>query len=418
MTLETTIKPEPADSGTYSSLVVARSSANTTRGIKRGRDNDDDTVRETIEANAVVKEEPMTDNIQIKKEPRDDPELAPYPGSTEEAEQRKRARASPRVSSSTRAKKVKVEHEVVDLTEEELLAEAWGMAREASSAPVAESLRRMEANHQQRELDNLKIDMKAKWYKPSTFFSRPERISERIQARSAGNPLPGQVIHPAIRDADGNQYRRSERRIQKYMAEAYGSSRVGKTTKQTKLASTIGRKLTEKQLEKSIADGTAQVVASKAAVEPMLDDGTHCTCGEARDTTAIFCDNKDCERGWYHLECVGLQEIPKGKWVCVYCKTPSVNNANGRTLKSTTLSPRHNLPQVGKEGTTTPTSSHRQKLPSAQRTMPATRPRPVIRPRPFKRAQSEGPSTGLSLPIRPGNSAKAYRGSGAKSVVG
>ncbi|PMD38685.1 hypothetical protein L207DRAFT_584088 [Hyaloscypha variabilis F] len=32
----------------------------------------------------------------------------------------------------------------------------------------------------------------------------------------------------------------------------------------------------------------------------------------------IGCENKDCEQEWFHLECVGLSEIPPrtAKWYC------------------------------------------------------------------------------------------------------
>ncbi|KAL3880032.1 hypothetical protein ACJMK2_032304 [Sinanodonta woodiana] len=34
----------------------------------------------------------------------------------------------------------------------------------------------------------------------------------------------------------------------------------------------------------------------------------------------IACDNKGCPTEWYHVQCVGLKLVPKGKWVCFKCK--------------------------------------------------------------------------------------------------
>lgn len=34
----------------------------------------------------------------------------------------------------------------------------------------------------------------------------------------------------------------------------------------------------------------------------------------------IGCDRMNCPIEWYHLECVGLKETPKGEWFCPKCK--------------------------------------------------------------------------------------------------
>uniref|UniRef100_A0A0R3QK12 PHD domain-containing protein n=1 Tax=Brugia timori TaxID=42155 RepID=A0A0R3QK12_9BILA len=33
----------------------------------------------------------------------------------------------------------------------------------------------------------------------------------------------------------------------------------------------------------------------------------------------IMCDNKQCPIEWFHFQCVGLTEAPKGKWYCERC---------------------------------------------------------------------------------------------------
>ena len=30
----------------------------------------------------------------------------------------------------------------------------------------------------------------------------------------------------------------------------------------------------------------------------------------------IKCDNPKCKREWFHFHCVGLRNLPKGKWFC------------------------------------------------------------------------------------------------------
>ena len=47
-----------------------------------------------------------------------------------------------------------------------------------------------------------------------------------------------------------------------------------------------------------------------------------CTCGQPSFGTMIACDDEACVREWFHLECVGLKEVPIGRsWYCYECKT-------------------------------------------------------------------------------------------------
>mmetsp|Transcript_28899 Transcript_28899/g.54121 ORF Transcript_28899/g.54121 Transcript_28899/m.54121 type:complete len:232 (-) Transcript_28899:162-857(-) len=47
------------------------------------------------------------------------------------------------------------------------------------------------------------------------------------------------------------------------------------------------------------------------------DEGSFCTCnGRVRSEQWIGCENPDCSIAWYHLECVGLVDVPEGAWFC------------------------------------------------------------------------------------------------------
>ncbi|KAI9749759.1 MAG: hypothetical protein M4579_006749 [Chaenotheca gracillima] len=52
------------------------------------------------------------------------------------------------------------------------------------------------------------------------------------------------------------------------------------------------------------------------------DEPRYCSCGDVSWGTMIMCENADCEREWFHLECVGLSEIPgrTTKWYCPECR--------------------------------------------------------------------------------------------------
>ncbi|KAF2101218.1 hypothetical protein NA57DRAFT_72660 [Rhizodiscina lignyota] len=54
------------------------------------------------------------------------------------------------------------------------------------------------------------------------------------------------------------------------------------------------------------------------------DEPRYCLCGDVSWGTMICCSNDDCEREWFHLQCVGLEEdkMPgrRAKWYCPECR--------------------------------------------------------------------------------------------------
>jgi len=41
----------------------------------------------------------------------------------------------------------------------------------------------------------------------------------------------------------------------------------------------------------------------------------YCLCRRGTYGTMVGCDNRDCKIEWFHLECVGLKELPQGGWM-------------------------------------------------------------------------------------------------------
>lgn len=86
-----------------------------------------------------------------------------------------------------------------------------------------------------------------------------------------------------------------------------------------------------------------------AALEPVPDtkdeyidpdEPRYCMCSDVSWGTMIACDNDDCEKEWFHLECVGLSELPprRTKWYCPECRKKlklgqSTNGLVGRTVQ-------------------------------------------------------------------------------------
>jgi hypothetical protein len=44
----------------------------------------------------------------------------------------------------------------------------------------------------------------------------------------------------------------------------------------------------------------------------------------------VACDNDDCPRQWFHLECLGLKTVPKSaSWYCTECRDGLSSTARG-----------------------------------------------------------------------------------------
>ena len=47
-----------------------------------------------------------------------------------------------------------------------------------------------------------------------------------------------------------------------------------------------------------------------------------CKCKMSEDEDGlIMCESKTCKIQWFHIKCMRIKKIPKGKWFCVKCKT-------------------------------------------------------------------------------------------------
>lgn len=54
-----------------------------------------------------------------------------------------------------------------------------------------------------------------------------------------------------------------------------------------------------------------------------VDTEVYCICRNVSHGEMICCDGKNCPYEWFHFECVGLTEAPKGSWLCDDCKKES-----------------------------------------------------------------------------------------------
>ncbi|KAJ5174525.1 uncharacterized protein N7482_000402 [Penicillium canariense] len=57
----------------------------------------------------------------------------------------------------------------------------------------------------------------------------------------------------------------------------------------------------------------------------------YCLCGDVSFGTMICCENQDCEYVWFHLDCVGLSDVPSrtAKWYCPECRVKFDKGTDG-----------------------------------------------------------------------------------------
>lgn len=74
---------------------------------------------------------------------------------------------------------------------------------------------------------------------------------------------------------------------------------------------------------------TRLAAAAAAAVTPSMDldlpvdpnEPTYCFCNQVSYGEMIACDSPNCKIEWFHYDCVGLKDTPRGKWYCSNCAT-------------------------------------------------------------------------------------------------
>lgn len=77
--------------------------------------------------------------------------------------------------------------------------------------------------------------------------------------------------------------------------------------------------------------GEAMKSETVADGEQVATDGTlYCTCRGPSAGEMVACEGKKCKIEWFHFECVGLKEAPKGTWYCPTCTFDRRRKSGGR----------------------------------------------------------------------------------------
>jgi len=124
----------------------------------------------------------------------------------------------------------------------------------------------------------------------------PSRKNARVRTVSDAQNVSINVVESSDIDEAEKGFRRTMKKG-KDLPEISGDQIVGSTT--------LGK------------DSAALTITLPAT---QLSEVLYCYCNRISFGKMIACDNDSCEYEWFHLGCVGLMEIPKGKWYCEYCR--------------------------------------------------------------------------------------------------
>ncbi|KAL7268063.1 hypothetical protein RUND412_009326 [Rhizina undulata] len=69
----------------------------------------------------------------------------------------------------------------------------------------------------------------------------------------------------------------------------------------------------EPEDERMIDDGDADADVDAEEGDGDEDEPVYCYCQQVSYGEMVACDGDNCQREWFHLDCVGLQQAPKGK---------------------------------------------------------------------------------------------------------
>ncbi|KAE8145640.1 hypothetical protein BDV25DRAFT_164226 [Aspergillus avenaceus] len=96
-------------------------------------------------------------------------------------------------------------------------------------------------------------------------------------------------------------------------------------------AVSYGRRKAKPSKKRLPKDGGIRIDEDGVLEEIDPGEPRYCLCGDVSFGTMICCENPDCDREWFHLDCVGLSEVPSrtAKWYCPECRVKFNKGTDG-----------------------------------------------------------------------------------------
>jgi len=127
------------------------------------------------------------------------------------------------------------------------------------------------------------------------------------------------ALSPQIENTPPATNKRGRKRDKESLKKIKGAEPEEKGSKGG--ASSPARKKHKSELQ-LVAEQAAASGASGDVLDMPVDpnEPTYCICHQVSYGHMIACDNPECPIEWFHIACMGLNSIPKGKWYCPKCQ--------------------------------------------------------------------------------------------------
>ncbi|KAF8163092.1 hypothetical protein B0H34DRAFT_694094 [Crassisporium funariophilum] len=131
------------------------------------------------------------------------------------------------------------------------------------------------------------------------------------------------LLDQAIKEQEGSLSFASANEIPLHLSELAGLRR----NQYSDVEAPNGDDTSQRWTRKKGKDGREAVEAEKDSMSLTItlpatqpSEELYCYCNRVSFGSMIACDQEYCDREWFHLGCVGLTEIPEGKWYCENCR--------------------------------------------------------------------------------------------------
>ncbi|ORX45477.1 hypothetical protein DM01DRAFT_1378048 [Hesseltinella vesiculosa] len=127
---------------------------------------------------------------------------------------------------------------------------------------------------------------------------------------------------------EGLEYR--ERYVKRLEKDRKDGKMEKKTKKRRIRDDPAGRQVKEPRAPKVARNGAGKSKKLAANEDADIEEPLYCYCQQVSYGEMVACDNVECEIEWFHLACVDLKTVPKGKWYCDNCQS----KAKGKNRRS------------------------------------------------------------------------------------
>lgn len=165
---------------------------------------------------------------------------------------------------------------------------------------------------------------------PATPTTPAKLIANTAAKHRSKRPAPGTVVKDQEGGATISVGRRAHAPHKRGLN--LGGNRNAPTSSTANNAALAHTNANPKDKESLLKAEEAAAAAAAAAGEPVdPNEPRYCLCGDVSYGEMVGCDNDDCEREWFHFECVGLTEHPprRTKWYCPPCRKLGFGGGGG-----------------------------------------------------------------------------------------